>query len=319
MLTLFSCPRAFKGHIGTIQINAIHSWTLLKPKVEIILFGDDEGVKEVSTKFGTRHIAALRRNEYGTPMLNSFFYEAQKAASHSLMCYVNSDIILMNSLSGVIEGVLQKLNQSPFLIIGQRWNVKVDTLWDFSSPDWEARLRDYAKIYGRLDRVTGIDYFVFPKGLFGEIPPFILGRCWHDAWLIYRAKKLNIPVIDATLQNMIIHQRHDFFYAAFNKKGVLNMKSPEVANNQRLCVDRSRFYTVLDASHILNDGSLKKPDLTRRVRKFLTWLTRYTWYIISEVCHPYSLPIVMVIRNLRAIISNLKNLAGNKNLRRNCN
>lgn len=319
MLTLFSCPRAFKGHIGIIQTNAIHSWTLLKPKVEIILFGDEEGVKEVSAKFGARHVALLKRNEYGTPTLNSFFNEAQNIASHSLMCYVNSDIILMNSLCGVIQTVLQQLNQSPFLIIGQRWNVKVDTLWDFSIPDWEVRLKDYAKLNGRLDRVTGIDYFIFPKGLFGEIPPFILGRCWYDAWLIYRAKELNVPIIDATLENIIIHQRHDFFYTAFNKKGVLNMKSPEVANNQRLCRGHSRFYTVLDASHILNDGGLKKPNLTRRVKKFLTWLVRYTWYIISEVCHPYSLPIVMVIRGLKAGISTLKKLTENKNLCQHCN
>jgi hypothetical protein len=314
MLTLFSCPRAFTGHIGIIQVNAIHSWTLLKPKPEIILFGDDEGVKEISAKFGARHIAALNRNEFSTPLLNSFFYDAQAAASHSLMCYVNSDIILMNSLSRVIQAVSQQANQCPFLIIGQRWNVKVGTPWDFSNPEWEEQLRDYAKIYGKLDRVTGIDYFVFPKGLFGEIPPFVLGRCWHDAWLIYRAKKLKVPVIDATSQNMIIHQRHDFFYTAFNKKGILNMKSPEVANNQKLCRDRSRFYTVLDASHVLNYDGLKKPCLSRRVRKFSTWLTRYTWYVISEVCHPYSLPIVIAIRGLKSIISKLKELTGNKNL-----
>jgi len=37
MLTLFTIPKAFQGHTGVIQRNAIRSWTLLRPECEIIL------------------------------------------------------------------------------------------------------------------------------------------------------------------------------------------------------------------------------------------------------------------------------------------
>ncbi len=67
MLTLFAIPKAFRGHINTIQRNAIKSWTLLNPKPEIILLGDDEGTAEVAQEFGLIHIPEVDRNEYGTP------------------------------------------------------------------------------------------------------------------------------------------------------------------------------------------------------------------------------------------------------------
>ena len=51
MLTIFSTPKPFQGHIGVIQRNAIGSWKQLHPDVEIVLFGDDEGAAEVVVQF----------------------------------------------------------------------------------------------------------------------------------------------------------------------------------------------------------------------------------------------------------------------------
>ena len=41
MLTLFTIPKVFRGHIGVIQRNAIKSWTLLRPACEVVLLGDE--------------------------------------------------------------------------------------------------------------------------------------------------------------------------------------------------------------------------------------------------------------------------------------
>ncbi len=49
MLTIFTAPKSFYGHIGVIQTNAIRSWLLLCPECEIILFGGEEGIAEVAT------------------------------------------------------------------------------------------------------------------------------------------------------------------------------------------------------------------------------------------------------------------------------
>jgi len=48
MITFFTTPKPFRGHIGVIQRNAIHSWKLVHPEAEVILFGNEEGAAEVA-------------------------------------------------------------------------------------------------------------------------------------------------------------------------------------------------------------------------------------------------------------------------------
>jgi len=55
VLTLFTIPKAFNGHIAVIQRNAIQSWMRLHPEIEIILFGADEGTAEAAREFGLRY------------------------------------------------------------------------------------------------------------------------------------------------------------------------------------------------------------------------------------------------------------------------
>src|ERR1700687_5147464 len=43
VLTIFSAPKAFDGHVGIIQENAIQSWLCLRPKPKIILFSNEVG------------------------------------------------------------------------------------------------------------------------------------------------------------------------------------------------------------------------------------------------------------------------------------
>ena len=43
MLTFFSTPKPFVGHIDVIQRNALRSWRQIHPDIEILLFGDDAG------------------------------------------------------------------------------------------------------------------------------------------------------------------------------------------------------------------------------------------------------------------------------------
>jgi hypothetical protein len=90
MLTLFTIPKPFRGHIEVIQRNAIESWAQLRPRPEIILFGDDEGTAHVAKEFGISHIPQVARNEFGTPLLNDFFEQAQRVAGDDLLCYVNA-------------------------------------------------------------------------------------------------------------------------------------------------------------------------------------------------------------------------------------
>jgi hypothetical protein len=180
MLTIFTTPKSFSGHIGTIQTNAVLSWKALQPSCEVILFGDEEGTAEISRKLGIKQVAEVECNEYGTPLVSSMFKIAQDMAADKLLCYINADIILM---SDFITAVRQ-IDKPQFLMVGRRWDIYLDKLIDFQRTNWEEELKGKVAREGRLHGVTGIDYFVFPKGTYDSIPPLAVGRPGWDNWMI---------------------------------------------------------------------------------------------------------------------------------------
>jgi hypothetical protein len=58
MLTFFTTAKPFRGHDGITQKNALKSWTLLHPDVEVILFGNEDGAAEVAEELRLHRMAA---------------------------------------------------------------------------------------------------------------------------------------------------------------------------------------------------------------------------------------------------------------------
>src|SRR5258707_13164348 len=96
MLTIFTTAKAFRGHFNVIQRNALKSWTLLHPDVEVILFGDDAGAAEIARELRLRHEPYVARSEQGSKRLDYMFSTARGIARHDILCYVNCEIILMD-------------------------------------------------------------------------------------------------------------------------------------------------------------------------------------------------------------------------------
>lgn len=264
MLTIFTIPKPFQGHIDVIQRNAIRSWTLLRPRCEIILFGDEEGTAETAAEFGVRHVPDVACNEYGTPLLNGPFEETQHLAIHDALCYVNADIILL----GDFLSAVQHIDFKRFLMVGQRWNVDIQKLWDFEQPDWDERLRRYIAQQGKLFSPAGIDYFVFPRGAVGRLPPFAIGRPGWDNWMIYRARASGIPVIDATPVATVIHQNHNYSHVP-ERRGD-STYGPEADRNIDLMGIRLIFSTA-DATYLLTpEGSKRALDPLHIRRNLVT-------------------------------------------------
>ena len=252
MLTIFTTPKSFRGHIKVIQTNAIRSWVLLRPACEVILLGDEEGTAEIASELGIRHIPDVECNEYGTPLVNSIFRIAQDITKYQLMCYVNADIILM---SDFLIAIRQVQRQS-FLLVGQRWDVDLKKPVDFDKPDWEAYLQARVTEAGKLHPPTGIDYFVFPRGLYRNIPPFAIGRGGWDNWLVYRARLLKVPVIDATKAVTAIHQNHDYSHHPEGRAGV--WKGPEIKRNIELMGGVDHAFTLNYATLFLTPQGIRR-------------------------------------------------------------
>lgn len=216
MLTIFTVPKPFEGHIGVIQRNAIRSWTLLEPACQIVLCGAATDVRPAAEELGVQWTADVRRNRFGTPLLDSVFRRAADLAEQSLLCYVNADVILLPDFVQAVEKVSGTFSSgkrflTPFLLVGQRWDVDLPVPWDFSDRDWETPLRQHVARHGTLHRPAGSDYFVFPRDSGLEVlPAFAVGRQGWDNWMIANARRRGVHVIDATFCTTVIHQNHDY-------------------------------------------------------------------------------------------------------------
>ncbi len=249
-LTLFTIPKPFQGHINTIQRNAIQSWLQLRPACEIILMGDDEGTAEIAQEFGIKHIPQVTCNEYGTPLVNDLFDKIKQVASHNLLCYINTDIMLMSDFRQAIEQMAHY--KQPFLLAGQRYNVDIQRVLNFEQ-NWEKKFRAEIFNKGEWHPPWGIDYFVFPRNFWDKILPFAIGRFYWDNWLLYQARVQNATLIDATPAIMAVHQNHNYAHIKGGKKN-----SPERDRNFELAGNGYHNCNLHNATHVLTESGLKK-------------------------------------------------------------
>ncbi len=212
MLTIFTVPKPFIGHIGVIQRNAIASWRRLHPDAEIFVFGNEAGTAEATRKLRVRHIPEIAKNEHGTPLVNDLFTKAQQSARHDLICFVNCDIILASDFLRAVQYI--KRCRDRFLVVGECWNLDVKHALSFDSAGWEGELAASVAREGKRRGYWAIDYFAFPRGLYREIPSFAVGRAGFDNWLIWKARDLCGAVIDATAVTKVVHQNHNYAHIA---------------------------------------------------------------------------------------------------------
>ena len=241
MLTIFSTPKPFKGHIGVIQRNALESWKRVDSGVEIILFGDEEGAAETALSLGIRHVPDVKRNEHGAKYLPSIFDQAQRIARHSIICYINCDIVLTSDFCEALAQVSARF--SHFLMVGQRWDTDVTEPIDFSDGQWASRLRDRARAANHQRPPNWIDYFAFSRGLYlGNTPPFVIGRPGWDNWLLWKARASGAAVVDVSTVVLAIHQNHDYAYHPDGEAGV--WQGEEAQRNYALLEEGRCFRTM---------------------------------------------------------------------------
>jgi hypothetical protein len=228
VLSVFTIPKPFVGHIGVIQRNAIRSWLALRPSCEITLFGDEHGTAACASELGVRHVPKVACNEFGTPLLSDVFKQAEGATGFRHLCYVNGDIIL----PAVLTESARLIPFPAFLMTGRRMYVDVDSELDFSDAERTLKTEAELKASGTLRFSTGTDYFVFTKGAFGDLPAFAVGRPGWDNWMVFRARQLHLPVIDASPQMLAFHQNHD--YAHIPKSTGEFWEGPEADRNRGL-------------------------------------------------------------------------------------
>jgi hypothetical protein len=253
MLTIFSAPKAFTDeHIAKIQRNALRSWLKLGDAVEVLLLGDEPGIKESAEAFGVRCIPVRSRSASGAPLINDLFALARQHAKHYTLCYLNADIILMEDFLPSIQVVLEKF--PAFLIVGNRYDLEIHDELQMQD-DWHEDLRRMVREVGKPHPPMGSDYFVYRKGQFTDMPSFALGRAGWDNWMMYKARHMRIPLVDASAVITAIHQDHDY---AHLPGGEPHYRHPESNRNINLAGGYETMFRLRDANWMLIPEGLRQ-------------------------------------------------------------
>ena len=253
-LTLFAIPKHFRGHIGTIQKNAITSWTHLTPQPEILLFGNEEGTSEIAAELGLRHFPEVARNEFDTPLLDDLFQKAAQFSAASLLGYVNADIILTNDFCVAVDRVHARFEK--FMMVGRRWDLDWEHPLDFSQGGWADSIREQALRANVQRPANYIDYFVYPRGVCDSLPPLAIGRFSWDNYLLWRASSQGAELVDVSPAVFPIHQNHDYSHHPQGPNEV--REGPERKRNRDLVGGWWHLYTIEDATQILDTGGFRR-------------------------------------------------------------
>ena len=291
MLTVFSTAKPFHGHSGIIQRNALKSWSLLHPDVEVILFGNEEGAAEVCRELGIRHEPEVRRNQYGTKYLNYIFDRACDLARHKILCYSNCDIMLTSDFSAALNLISD--THKDFLMVGRRWDTDITEPWDFDQADWNERLRTLALRFGKQNGPSWVDYFCFTRDLYyRKMPAFLIGRNGWDPWLTWHARNSGVPLIDASRAVVAVHQNHDYAYLKVGK--VPLHKDAEVRYNWHLGnTSEWHYYTVKAATERLVNGRLERNRAawTGPIQSRVVNARDWVWFSILKITRPLRHPL----------------------------
>jgi hypothetical protein len=251
-LTIFTAPKPFTNpHINIIQRNAIQAWKRLAD-VDVILIGDEAGIPETAMDLGVTNNPHVERDAEGVPLVSSIMEIAHSNSDSPVLCYANADMILMSDLVEAARKVSAR--KKDFLLVGQRWNLDLQEPFDFSG-DWETRLREKVSQEGVLFSPWGIDYFVFPRHLYTDVPDFTIGRVAWDNWMVYHARTTFGMAVDVSQDVLAVHQNHDYSHLPGQKLyGTEIARANLVKAGGRKCI-----YNTLDTNRELIHGGLRKP------------------------------------------------------------
>ena len=232
---IFTPVKPYEGRTGEIQARTLDNWRDVFVGSDII--------------------------EFDGPLVP--FSEMVAAVEHDsdaeLLMYANADILFdKNQVESLWRSLIEQHPaelEGDFLLTGQR----IDILEDGSK---------------RLHRPSGMDYFVFRRGMFKDLPKVTMGRAYCDNALVAYCLRRNIPVIDASFALRVEHQFHDYGHVAGGRSSVWH--GEEAMANRRDNGLKDFGPNVLDATHTLLPDGRVVSNIRKRPKCWGLWnmLTR---------------------------------------------
>lgn len=241
MITIFTTCRSFENpEFNLIQRNALKSWTLLKPRPEILVMGNDPGAADICKELDLQHTPEVKLSRWNTPLLSDMFAIAERLTKNSTMLMCASDTIFFQD---TIDACAE-INRRFKVFCGgvRRYEATVTELINFQDPSWANTLKQKAV----LGHPCAGDYYLHSKGFF-KMPPFAIGRSRADNWMYHYAIRKN-ALVDMTNKVFTVHQTHGHPHLnSDNPKDWL--KLPEFKENDTLA--RGQLKCIADANWVL--------------------------------------------------------------------
>ena len=253
MITIFTTPKDFTDVFEVIQINALINWRSLSSEIQIIIFGDSKGSQKAAEKIGAEYIPEVKCSSLGTPFISDLFSKADKIAKYPLLAFINSDILLPDNFLSTIQITSDTFNK--FLLVGHRWDIDIDNTIDFNDKVEKNIFWNRIKVEGKKHACSGIDYFIYKRYQWKNIPDFIIGRDGYDNWLIWKARRMLLPIVDATDNMQVVHQNHPF-NSSKTVQGKEVLLNQERDHNKKLYINKT--LNLLDCTYRISNGKVIK-------------------------------------------------------------
>ncbi len=228
MITFFTIPKPFTGHIGIIQRNAIRNWKGLHPEIQVILMGNEDGVAEVAQELACQHLPEIEKSDYGTPRIDAAFRLADQTARHPVLAYVNGDILFFRRVIDLVQAISFAHRQ--FLFTGHKWLVDIEVELSAVEIQTESVLVHHCQS-AVMAGATGIDFFFYPRSQYRKMPPLIVGRPGWDNWMLFDTIKQRIPLVIPDQGILALHQNHETGHVPDKKPGT-RWEGPEAEFNR---------------------------------------------------------------------------------------
>ena len=253
MHTIFATPKNFEGIFDVIQTNAIYSWRALGDEIEIIIFGDSKGSKEIAREINAIHIPNVKTSPNGVPFLSDLFSKADEVTSNQTLTFINADIILPINFLKPIKSIDEKFKT--FLMVGYRWDIdQKNKINFFDSKEVKQFWLDSEK-KAKKQTCSYIDYFTFRKKTYVNLPEFVVGRPGYDNWMIWHSRRRMIPVIDTTRDIKVFHQNHDFNFHNIKKDPKIHLEEDGLSNQSLI---KGNTLNLLDSNYEYKENRIMK-------------------------------------------------------------
>ena len=162
--------------------------------------------------------------------------KVERETDAEFLMYANGDVLFEegNVLTQRRRGAEIWSLEKDFLLTGQR----IDILADGTK---------------RLHRPSGMDYFVFRRGMFRDLPRVLMGRAYCDSALVAYCLRKGISVVDASFALRVEHQFHDYGHVKGGRTAIWQGEDARANKTANQLCDFGPH--VLDATHtLLSDG-----------------------------------------------------------------